>query len=156
MLGAASAFTAALGIVGLVIATACYSYAPTALPNLKTGSDVVLDVTDVGRIHLGPQLGPEVSHLQGRLITSSDTAMQFAVDKVSYINGSSESWLGPQVTLRPDDIKLAQQRTLSRSQTALTVVLIAAGVVAGLAIALHGSGADQKDPGNPGPGTGAN
>lgn len=153
---AASALGGSLGVVGLLFSVGCYAYSPLPATGVLPKTDVAIDLNDVGRVHLGPQIGPEVARVEGRILDASDSILQIKVQNVTYINGSSDTWLGQPVTLNRSDIKFAEQKSLSRSRTVITIALIGAAIAAVLAVVLRGSAGDQKDTGNPGPGQGSN
>ncbi|MEO5588569.1 MAG: hypothetical protein ABIS03_03195 [Gemmatimonadaceae bacterium] len=119
------------GIAATIVwtTTGCYQNLPRTQSELTPQAVVTADITDLGRVALGDQVGPEVSSIQGVVVQRSDTSMSLLVSKVRYINGLENAWQGQEVKLRPQDAKSFTQRIFSKSRTAIAVAAIAAGLV---------------------------
>ena len=153
---AAASVLGGTGIIALALTTACYTYTPSQIGNTAVGGEVGIDVTDVGRVDLAPLLGAEVSRVEGRVKSVTDSSVMLGVTRVEFLSGSSQKWSGEPVTIARADVKAMQARSFSRSQTVLTVVLLGVGLALGLAAAVIGSGSsgnDSKGPPDPGNGT---
>jgi hypothetical protein len=112
---------------------------------------VAADISDVGRVALGGQMGTEVARIEGEVVQRSDSAVQVMVSEVRYLNGTSNKWEGQEVTLHPQDIKTLSQRTYSKQQSVLAAIvvggLIALAIAAAAFTGLFGGNQGQDKPG---------
>lgn len=115
---------AAVGIIAVSAAlSGCYSYIPVPIADARPNRVVAADISDVGRVALARQAGAEVARVEGELAEHSDTALRVTVAEVQYLNGIVNRWQGQDVVLRPQDVKLLSERTLSRGRTAAAALL---------------------------------
>jgi hypothetical protein len=130
----------------------CYASMP--LQGTPTsGSTVVLDLNDQGRVALGELIGPSAATVEGQVASANESSYSLRVSSVSYLNGQSNRWSGEALTVPANLVSQAKQRTFSRSRTAL----LGAAAVAALALLIKstnliggGSGGDKGDPPPPG------
>lgn len=154
---AACSSLAAVGIAStIVLTTGCYTYLPRSISEAAPKAQVSAEITDVGRVALGEQVGSEVARIDGEIVQRTDSAFRLTVSEVRYLNGTSNQWQGQEITLRPQDVKSLRQRTYSKQRSMLAVIAI--GGLAALAIVTSaitgvfggGSGNDKPgDGGNP-------
>jgi hypothetical protein len=145
--------TVALAIVlGCAGALGCYSYVPSQASYLQPGRDVALEINDLGRVNLAPQIGAEVAQVAGILQQQTGADYTIKVSDLTYLNGKSAIWSGEPVTIRQDFVKGVLEKKMSPRKTA-AAVLASAGVVGGAIIAhtLVAGGSGSGDGDKPGP-----
>lgn len=132
------------------IATACYANVPLSSAP-ATGTPVVLEVNDRGRLALSESMGPSVGEIEGVLTSRTDSAYVVHVASVEYLNGNRTKWNGEAITVRADLVNRAAERRLSRSRTAL-VAIVAAGATLAFILtrSIFGSGTPEGEPGEGG------
>lgn len=120
----------AVGIVAMSVSVSgCYSYVPISVSDARPNRSVAADISDIGRVALASQAGAEVARVEGQLTARTDSALRITVSEVWYLNGTANKWQGQDVLLRPQDVKLMSERTLSRART------VSAALLGGLALA---------------------
>jgi hypothetical protein len=144
-------------VLGCAGALGCYSYVPAQASYLQPGRDVALEINDLGRLNLTPQIGAEVAQIAGILQQQTGTDYTIKVSDLTYLNGKSAMWSGEPVKVRQDFVKAVLEKKMSPRKTA-AAVLASAGVVGG-AILAHtlvtgGTGSGDGDKPVPPPGTG--
>jgi hypothetical protein len=147
---------AAVGIVCLAASlTGCYTYVARPITDAAPKDRVSAEISDVGRVALGNQMGSEVERIDGEIVQRSDTAVHVMVSEVRYLDGTSNKWQGQEVTLRPQDIKTFSERTYSKQQSIIAAIVIG-GLIALAIGAAAFTGIFGGDPGQdkPGPGPG--
>jgi hypothetical protein len=107
----------------------CYSYTPLATPSPVPGSKVALVLSDVGRVGLGPQVGPGTSRLEGTIVGASDTGYVLSVSDVFGIGGSHAQWAGETVYVQKAFVANSMERRFSRGRT----MFMAGGAAAAVA-----------------------
>ncbi len=119
----------AAGIASTALwSTGCYTYAPKSPSEVVPRTVVAAEISDVGRIALAQQVGPEVARIEGEVVQRSDTSLRMMVSQVSYLGGLLNKWQGQEVALRTQDMKFVFERKLSRGRTALAAAM-AGGLV---------------------------
>src|SRR5689334_9876890 len=75
---------------------ACYTYVPVAGPEAapQAGRYVALQITDRGRVGLGPRFGSGVRQISGTVVTQQGGDLVLSVDQVSNIDGELNRWSG--------------------------------------------------------------
>lgn len=122
----------------------CYTYVPAAGRAVPAGAQVSAGVTDRGRVGLAEIVGPGALRINGRVLSSSDTALVLDVTRVQFIDvGVPVSWEGEPVALNRDFLSDVRERTFSRSRTWITVGVAALGLVLASTLALTGFGSDD-------------
>jgi len=133
----------------------CYTVTPVFNQDVASGTDLVADVTDRGRVELGTLLGSGVARVHGRLTDSTDSAYVLRVSKVEYVSGETASWTGERVSINREYVGRLNERRLSRSRSWLAAGLITVGVaaiVATVSLVANGFGGGDNRPGpNPRP-----
>jgi hypothetical protein len=147
---------AALGLPP-VLALGCYTFVPSGASYLAGGKPVAIEINDLGRINLSPQIGADVARVAGILEQQTGTEYTVRVNELTYLNGKTAEWIGERVTIRQDFVRGVYERKFSRGKTTAAVLAsagIVAGVIAGKSLTGSGdklSGGDTKPP--PGGGT---
>jgi len=125
---------AAAIVLGSAGVMGCYSYVPSQASYLSPGRDVALQINDLGRLNLAPQIGAEVAQVAGILQQQTGTDYTMKVSELTYLNGKTAQWSGEAVTIRQDFVKAVLEKKMSPGKTA-AAVLASAGVVGGAVIA---------------------
>jgi hypothetical protein len=131
----------------------CYVYT-AAPPAPAAGTDLLLELNDVGRVGLGDSIGSSARVVEGRSVLSSDSAYTLKVSKVGYMNGQSNDWAGEHLIIPRGFVSNAREKTFSRSRTGLTAALVTAAVAGFIASrGLFGFGNTGEEPKLPPPNT---
>jgi hypothetical protein len=123
-----------VGVLTLIAALtgACYVYTPApAAP--ATGSHLLLDLTDKGRVGLGDSIGPSASTIEGTTISSTDSSYSLLVSKVRYLNGQSNDWSGEPLLVDRNFVSRAREQRFSRGRTFLTGTAVGVAAIAFIA-----------------------
>ena len=126
---------------------ACYVYAPVMTPEPQQGVRLALDLSDQGRTALVTTVWPDVTRVEGTLV--SDTAGQYVmrISEVVGIRGTRTKWTGETVSIPQQYVERVRERKLSRGRTAFAVAGLVGsmvGLMAGTGLAGFGSGGDDK------------
>jgi hypothetical protein len=152
MLSLRSAVVRRAGLAGVVplaaqLTSGCYSTMPVGSATVGP-KDVVLELTDRGRVDLKGALGASPLRVTGRLTAATDSTYTLAVREVETVRGETATWQGEAVTVRRSSVGLVQERRFSRARTAL-VVLGAVGAVVAFFVTrslISGGGSDTDTP----------
>jgi hypothetical protein len=144
-------------IVAVVVAIsflvgACSTYAPTSLAAAPTSGTVRFDLTDAAHSESFGSLGSQVTSVEGKVRSTSDSAVTIAVSEVGRVAADNQAYQGNMITIPTRYIgRVEQKRThVGRS-------LLVAGAVLGAVVwigsqAGHGSVSSRRPPGPPPPG----
>lgn len=137
-----------LGCIALVeFLAGCYVLQPATGAGPEPGTLMAFEVNDLGRLALGGQMGPEIVHVEGRLVSKSNEEYQILVKSVKLIQGGTQVWNGEQVTIKREHISQTYERHFSKSQTiALSAVFVAGVFVVVQKFELFGLGDKDQDP----------
>jgi hypothetical protein len=140
-------------LLGVGVLSGCYTLRPATAP-VAEGTEVAFDVNDAGRVALSTQVGPEVSQLEGRLVSANNGDYVLAVNAVRFVRGDEQIWKGERVRLAKDHVRNSYERRFSPGRTATAAALTAGGVLVFFASrSLLGFGSEQgDDPRPPDPG----
>lgn len=129
----------------------CYTLRPVE-GEPAPGTQLVVELSDRGRVALGDSIGPSANRIAGIVQPSPDSIWLLHVSSVEYLNGQSNKWAGEPLAVRRDLASRTRVREFSRSRT-LAVGLGAAALVIALALTtdLFGSGTLGRTPGTPPP-----
>ena len=134
------------------VSTGCYKYIPVAAPP-ATGSQLLLDLNDRGRVGLGGLIGPSSKAVEGLLQPGPDTVFNLKVVSVSYLNGQRNQWSGEPLAVSRDFVRDVRTRQFSKSRTALTAgSIVGATVLFIVTRGLIGSGSPGGERGGGGEG----
>lgn len=137
---------AGLAVIGALL-SGCYTLQPAGGIAPEIGDELAFEINDVGRVGLGPAMGPEIAQVQGRLISRENAEYLVGVTSIRTLRGSDQVWTGEQVRIKSEYVGSTYQRHFSRGRT---ITLGAVGVAAFAFIvtrSLIGSG-QETDPGN--------
>ena len=137
-------FSAALSL------SACYTYRPLASPEPTAGTRVSAQLTGTGSRELTAQIGPDVLHVEGKVLQADSTGLDLEVREIESYRGIRSDWNGEQVRLPRLAVAGIQERKLSPGGTGIMGGVLAAGLYAIYRV-LGGSGLFE---GNPGQGAG--
>ena len=107
----------------------CYSLQPVTGPGPKVGDVVAFDISDLGRVHLGGSMGPEISQVEGRLLDSENGDFIVGVTSVRSIRYGLQVWSGERVRIQQQHVARTYQRRFSRGRTAALGLAAAGGFV---------------------------
>ncbi|HEY9228728.1 MAG TPA: hypothetical protein VIP11_18900 [Gemmatimonadaceae bacterium] len=109
--------------------TGCYSLQPVRGTIPEPGTMIGLDITDVGRVALGGSMGPEISRIEGRLISRDSSRFEVGVSAVELLKGGEQVWHGEPVIVKREYVSSIYERRFSKGRT-LVAGAVGAGVVA--------------------------
>jgi hypothetical protein len=143
---------AALGLVALALAGACYRAAPVAGPAAAPpGRRVVVSLTAQGTEDLAAQVGPGVVRVEGIVAGAGPDTIALALVRTEQASGVDQLWQRQTVRVPSRLVASVSERRLDRTRSWLT----AAGLVAlaALAATLLGEaiGGDRAGPIDSGP-----
>jgi hypothetical protein len=118
----------------------CYTLQPVERATPEIGTEVAVDLNDVGRAALGPSIGREIDQVHGHLVQRDSDDYALAVTSVDFLRGGSQSWTGEVVHVKSDYTSAYYVNRLSKSRTLMLVGALTAVVVVGASQALTVSG----------------
>jgi hypothetical protein len=136
-----------LGLL-LPLLAGCYYSQPLAgsRPEPASGTRLVIELTDAGRVGMERLVGPEVVSVEGALVERSDSQYVLGVTKVAGLYGAQSRWGGERVAFRTEYVRRMSERRFSPGRTAGAVVGLVAGVVVAiLTNNMAGSGGDSPN-----------
>jgi len=136
-------------ISGFVLLTSCYTYRPVSDPVPAPGHRVSAQLTTEGSRDLTGQIGPEVLHLEGNVLSADSAGMELEVHEVETYRGFRSGWHGEHVRLPREALAGMQERRLSIGGTGLLAGAVTAGLVLAYQL-LSGSGSSEGTNGQPG------
>ena len=108
---------------------------------------MAFEVNDVGRLALGGQMGPEIAHIEGRLVSKTNDEYQISVRSVKLIRGGAQVWSGERVNIKQEYISQTFERRFSKSRTVALSAVFVVGVYALIRSQnLFGLGKGDPDP----------
>jgi hypothetical protein len=134
------------GTAGSVFLAGCYTLEPARL-SPEPGSVIALDITDRGRVALGGEIGPELSRVEGRLVSRDTTEYVLGVTGVQFLRGGEQVWHGETVHLKSDYVGTRYERRFSATRSVALGALAAGAVAIVATTSLRGFG--QGDRSNP-------
>ncbi len=138
LLPSAAALVAAATVAG------CYATLPLASDASASGRSVQLELNDQGRAALGPQLGPEVRYVEGRLQAATDAAYVVRVDRIVGFDNIPQTWAGESLLVQRPFVRTAAERRIDPVKTSLVAGgLVAAVVGFFITRSLTGAGAES-------------
>ena len=129
----------------------CYTMQPVGRIVPDARSRVAFDVTDAGRVALGPTMVPEIARIEGRVLGAQDSSYLVAVSAIRLLRGGVQVWSGEQIRLNPAHVGNTYVRRFDKTRSFVLGAAIAGGFAAILVTrSLVGSG--NEDPGGEGGG----
>jgi hypothetical protein len=110
---------------------------------------VAFDVNDAGRVALGGSMGPEISQVEGRLVSVENGEYVIAVTAVRLLRGGEQVWRGEQVRLKSEHLGSAYVRRFDTARSAIVGGTVVGGFTAfliGRALRGAGSGREGRAP----------
>ena len=114
----------------LLALAACYTYRPVSHPTPSPGDRVSAQLTTEGSRELAGEIGPEVLHVEGDVITTDSSGLDLQVMEIESYRGIRSDWHGEHVKLPLAAVAGLQQRKLSVGGTTLMGGVLAAGLYA--------------------------
>jgi hypothetical protein len=116
------------GIVLLL--TGCYTYRPLVNPAPPPGQRVSAQLTTEGSRELTGQIGPEVLHVEGQVVSADSSGLDLEVLEIESLRGIRSDWHGEHVRLPRQALAGLQERRLSVGGTTLLGGVLAGGLYA--------------------------
>jgi hypothetical protein len=107
----------------------CYTYRPLNTQP-EPGTQVSAELTNDGARELSGQVGPEVEHLEGKVLAVDSNGVQMAIRQVETTRGIQSDWNGETVVIPKAAVSGWQQRRLSVGGTGFLGGLAAGGLYA--------------------------
>jgi hypothetical protein len=137
-------------LVGAALAlTACYTYRPLTTAEPAAGTQVSAQLTGDGSRELAGQVGPDVLHVEGKVLHADSTGLDLEVREIESYRGIRSDWNGEQVRVPRVAVAGIQERKLSPGGTGIMSGVIVAGLYAVYRI-LGGPGLFEGNPGQSG------
>jgi hypothetical protein len=139
-------------LFGAVLAlTGCYTYRPLATTEPAAGTQVSAQLTSTGSRELAGQVGPDVLHLEGKVLHADSAGLELEVREIESYRGIRSDWNGEQVRVPRVAVAGIQERKLSPGGTGIMSGVIVAGLYAVYRV-LGGPGLFEGNPGQSGGG----
>ena len=117
-------------VVPLALLVGCYTYRPLATPVPEAGASVDVELNDLGMRDLAGEVGPNIDHVQGRVVRADSSDLELSVTGVQNIRGEPTEWNGERLRLPMRYVQGVEERRLSGAGTGLLGGAVAAGLVA--------------------------
>ena len=124
----------------------CYVAKPVVGESVPAGTEVLVKLTDLGRVTMAAQLGPSVDVVEGRLVSRDANEVVVAASSISLLAGGHQVWTGERIRIKADQVALLSERKFSKGRTAIVSAAVLGVVVAVAKGGLTGllSGSDGK------------
>jgi hypothetical protein len=119
-----------LPFVTAMLLAGCYTYRPLATPAPPPGQRVSAQLTTEGSRELTGQIGPEVLHVEGQVVSADSTGLNLEVLEIESYRGIRSDWHGEHVKLPRQAVAGLQERRLSVGGTTLLGGVLAGGLYA--------------------------
>ena len=115
----------------LVLAGACYRYAPPSTVTPSSGDVVRLDLTTAGVGRMSSVLGRDAVAVEGSILSVDDTSYVMSVSGTRQReNQSASSWAGERVVIPRSAVQSIERRSLDKKKTWLVAGLVVLGAIA--------------------------
>ena len=111
---------------GLLVGCYTYEYLPESP---APGTSVAVELTDMGRVQLENNVGPEVGQIEGVLASVADSSMTLQVARTRSLRGVVQPWGGEPVKLHTGQYRMVRERRFSAPRTVVLVGTLTAGFV---------------------------
>jgi hypothetical protein len=138
-------------VLAAVLLSACYTYRPLVESAPLPGQRVSAQLTNEGSRDLTAEIGPEVLHVEGDVLSSDSDGMDLEVREIESVRGFRSDWHGEHVRLPRIAVAGLQERKLSLGGT----TLLSGALVGGLFVMyklLGGNGSSEGSAGQGGRG----
>lgn len=137
----------------LAMLTLCACYVTTPVPSTPApvaGTKLHVQLTDAGSTSLAQYIGPNVSYIDGRLISRSDTGLALSVSSLTFRSGDEQYWKGEGVSVPQSAIATVAVKKVSWWRSGLLAGGVAALVTSiGLVAGTSTGGRGSKGPPSP-------
>jgi hypothetical protein len=123
----------------------CYTYRPLQEPAPAPGDRVSAQLTTEGSRELTGQIGPEILHVEGQVVSADSDGLDLEVLEIESVRGIRSDWHGEHVRLPRLAVAGLQERRLSVGGTTLLGGVLLGGLYA--AYRLFGGGGSVEGPG---------
>src|SRR5690348_9210428 len=109
---------------------------------------MAFEVNDAGRLALGGQMGPEIAHIEGTLMSKESDSYEISVSSIKLIRGGSQVWSGEKVSIKKEFVSQTFERKFSKGRTiAMSAVFVVSVYVIATKLNLFGLGkGGDEDP----------
>jgi hypothetical protein len=120
----------------------CYTFQPARQVTSLPGTVLALDINDRGRVALGGMIGPEVSQIEGSVVSMDSSEYVLHVTGIHFLRGGEQAWTGEMVHIKSEYVSSRYERHLSVVRSALlgAVAVGAVAVVAAKGLSALGTG----------------
>ena len=108
---------------------------------------VAFDISDVGRVALGGQMGPEIGQIEGLMLQKDSADYLVAVETVHFLRGGEQVWRGEHVHIKPAYVSTVYEKHFSKTRTVIASVASGVIVAAIFGRAITGDGSKAPDTG---------
>src|SRR5665213_2937203 len=112
-----------LPLLGVLLA-GCFTAQPVDRITPQVGSDVVLQLNDIGRRALAPTMGDAIDEINGRLTARDTDSYIVSVNTVDFLHADSQSWSGALARVNSAYVDRYYSVQLSTSKTLAFVGVI--------------------------------
>ena len=121
-------------VLGAAAGSLCGCYVYTAAPPAPApGSQLLVEINDRGRVGLGDSIGSSAQVIEGKSVSTADSAITLSVSRISYLTGQSNGWTGEQLVIPKMFVTNVRERKFSKSRSWLVSDAVAAAVGAFIA-----------------------
>ena len=124
-----------------VMSAGCYALQPAASATPAPGTSIALAINDAGRLALGGSMGPEISRVNGRLMSLDGDEYVVSVSGVDLLRGGFQAWNGETVRIKTSHVSALLERRFSKGRT----IVLGAAIV-GVAAILANKGLGPLNP----------
>ena len=134
-----------ISVIAAVVTSGCYSYTTVPIDTRpEPGTILRAELTAAGSETLAPLIGADTRAIEGRLTSTGDEFLRFAVRQTETRRGAFIPWQGERVEIPKPLVADLRVRTLSRTRTLLfTGGLIVAVVGLGAGLGAFDGGPDR-------------
>jgi hypothetical protein len=129
----------------LLLLAGCYTYRPLENPAPPPGQRVSAQLTTEGSRELTGQIGPEILHVEGQVVSADSAGLDLEVREIESYRGIRSDWHGEHVRLPRQAVAGLQERRLSVGGTTLLGGVLIGGLYA--AYRLFGGGGSVEGAG---------
>jgi hypothetical protein len=103
----------------MLLLMGCYTYRPLSNTAPPPGQRVSAQLTTEGSRELTGQIGPEVLHIEGQVVSADSGGLDMDVHEIESVRGIRSDWHGEHVRLPRQAVAGLQERRLSIGGTTL-------------------------------------
>jgi hypothetical protein len=107
----------------------CYTLQPISGTAPQLGTAIAFDINDAGRLALGGSMGPDISQIEGRLVSNDASEYVIGVSAIRLLRGGEQVWHGETVHIKSEYVSSRYERRLSKSRT-LVAGAVGVGAIA--------------------------